>query len=205
MTKKKPSSTVVVILTLILLVICVFVGLHIYDEYPKYRAYHEGLDLMEEGEYQEAYNIFWDLTHQGFYRDSFELSAVCGAHVALENGNPIGARGELNSLRTIFDREDLIDPDFEEEVDTALAVYLNSQYTYESKPSSTSSETTSTTRSTSTSGSTSSYGQGSYSEGYDDVYMNEDYDRERYRNDIDYANGVEDGIDDWEEEEGEEW
>lgn len=69
----------------------------------------------------------------------------------------------------------------------------------------------------STSGSTSSSGSGSnssqssssnryypedsYDTGYDDVYMDEDYDIDRYNNDSDYANGVDDAL----EDEGEDW
>ena len=36
----------------------------------------------------------------------------------------------------------------------------------------------------------------SYDDGYDDVYMNEDYDWDRYCNDWDYASGVDDALDD---------
>lgn len=45
--------------------------------------------------------------------------------------------------------------------------------------------------------------ENSYDEGYYDVYDNQDYDWDRYQNDYDYANGVEDAWLDWEEEEGE--
>lgn len=41
----------------------------------------------------------------------------------------------------------------------------------------------------------------SYNEGYDSVYMDEDYDEDRYDSDRDYANGVDDAIDEWEEDE----
>lgn len=43
-----------------------------------------------------------------------------------------------------------------------------------------------------------------YDEGYEDVYENDDYDLDRYNSDSDYANGVDDALDDLEEE-GEEW
>ncbi|MDO4961921.1 MAG: hypothetical protein Q4E57_08765 [Eubacteriales bacterium] len=36
----------------------------------------------------------------------------------------------------------------------------------------------------------------SYSEGYDNIYMDEDYDEERYERDPDYASGVDDAMDD---------
>ena len=44
-----------------------------------------------------------------------------------------------------------------------------------------------------------------YSEGYDDLYYNEDYDEDRYDRDSDYAAGVDDAIQDYEEEEGEDY
>ena len=44
----------------------------------------------------------------------------------------------------------------------------------------------------------------SYDDGYDDVYMDGDYDYDRYNNDRDYAYGVDDAIEEYEEE-GEEW
>jgi len=43
----------------------------------------------------------------------------------------------------------------------------------------------------------------SYDEGYDDIYLNEDYDEERYKYDSDYANGVDDAYEDWEDEDWE--
>lgn len=36
----------------------------------------------------------------------------------------------------------------------------------------------------------------SYDDGYDDIYMDGDYDDERYRTDSDYADGVDDAMDD---------
>lgn len=36
----------------------------------------------------------------------------------------------------------------------------------------------------------------SYDDGYDDIYFDEDYDWERYRNDEDYARGVDDAMED---------
>lgn len=69
----------------------------------------------------------------------------------------------------------------------------------------------STSGSTSSSGSSSNssqssssnryYPEDSYDTGYDDVYMDEDYDIDRYNNDSDYANGVDDAL----EDEGEDW
>ena len=50
----------------------------------------------------------------------------------------------------------------------------------------------------STSGSGSSYQ--SYDDGYDDVYMDDDYDDERYENDKDYADGVDDAMDESDED-----
>lgn len=40
-----------------------------------------------------------------------------------------------------------------------------------------------------------------YDDGYDDVYYDQDYDYDRYNNDSDYANGVDDAMD----EMGEDW
>ncbi len=39
----------------------------------------------------------------------------------------------------------------------------------------------------------------SYDDGYDDVYEDDDYDWDRYKNDPDYAEGVDDAMDelDW--------
>ncbi|MBQ8932669.1 MAG: hypothetical protein IJ061_00110 [Lachnospiraceae bacterium] len=38
--------------------------------------------------------------------------------------------------------------------------------------------------------------QNSYDDGYEDIYLNYDYDDERYRRDSEYANGVDDAMDD---------
>lgn len=48
------------------------------------------------------------------------------------------------------------------------------------------------------------YKYDSYDDGYDDIYMDGDYDDDRYNRDSDYAEGVDDAIDELEEE-GEEW
>lgn len=45
----------------------------------------------------------------------------------------------------------------------------------------------------------------SYDEGYDDIYFNEDYDVDRYENDTDYADGVDDAMNDAEEYFGDDW
>lgn len=70
--------------------------------------------------------------------------------------------------------------------------------------SSTSSSTTSSTSGSksSTSSKNSKYSSGSYSsydDGYEDVYENDDYDWDRYYSDDDYADGVDDAMDelDW--------
>ena len=41
----------------------------------------------------------------------------------------------------------------------------------------------------------------SYDDGYDDIYMDGDYDYDRYDRDSDYADGVDDAMD----EDGEDW
>ncbi|MBE5937839.1 MAG: hypothetical protein E7265_07395 [Lachnospiraceae bacterium] len=50
-----------------------------------------------------------------------------------------------------------------------------------------------------------SYSYESYDEGYEDVMDNEDYDDERYETDSEYANGVDDAMEEYYEEYGEEW
>ncbi len=39
-----------------------------------------------------------------------------------------------------------------------------------------------------------------YDEGYDDIYMDDDYDEKRYRTDKDYADGVDDAMDEFDED-----
>ena len=46
-----------------------------------------------------------------------------------------------------------------------------------------------------------SYRYDSYDDGYDDIYMDGDYDYDRYDRDSDYADGVDDAMD----ELGEDW
>ena len=59
-----------------------------------------------------------------------------------------------------------------------------------------------TTNSSSYSSGTKKYNSyDSYDEGYDDIYMDGDYDYDRYDNDSDYADGVDDAM----EESGEDW
>ena len=52
---------------------------------------------------------------------------------------------------------------------------------------------------------TSSGGLDSYDAGYDDIYMDGDYDYDRYDSDDDYASGVDDAMEDAWEEYGEDW
>lgn len=44
------------------------------------------------------------------------------------------------------------------------------------------------------------YSYDSYDEGYDDIYFDEDYEYDRYDKDSDYADGVDDAMDDLEED-----
>ena len=86
--------------------------------------------------------------------------------------------------------------------------YIHKPYTYSGTTKSTSKSkslgsTSSTGKSASTtksSGSSSSSSKksynNSYDEGYEDVYDNDDYDWDRYRTDRDYANGVDDAMED---------
>ena len=71
--------------------------------------------------------------------------------------------------------------------------------TSNSGSSSKSSTGSSTHSNKSTSGSKSSPYQ-SYDDGYDDIYMDDDYDDERYKTDPDYADGVDDAMDELEED-----
>lgn len=64
-----------------------------------------------------------------------------------------------------------------------------------------SSTKTSSSKSSSTSSGTKKYNNhDSYDDGYDDVYMDDDYDWDRYYKDDDYARGVDDAIEDMEED-----
>ncbi len=77
----------------------------------------------------------------------------------------------------------------------------NSSYKSSTKSYSNSSSSSSTKKSTSTGGSKnySSNPYKSYDEGYEDVYDHDDYDWDRYYSDDDYADGVDDAMDelDW--------
>ena len=82
--------------------------------------------------------------------------------------------------------------------------YSSSSYKSKNYSSSTSSSSTKTSTSTSSSKTssskkTSSSSYKSYDEGYEDVSENDDYDWERYYSDSDYADGVDDAMDefDW--------
>lgn len=70
--------------------------------------------------------------------------------------------------------------------------YSNSSGSNSSKSSSTSNKTTSSSSSKSK---YSSNSYSSYDDGYEDVYENEDYDWDRYYSDDDYADGVDDAMD----------
>lgn len=72
---------------------------------------------------------------------------------------------------------------------------------YDSTDAGSSYDNYSSSSSSSNSNPSSSSSYSSYDEGYDDVYMDGDYDYDRYETDSDYAEGVEDAIDEDEEEE----
>lgn len=59
---------------------------------------------------------------------------------------------------------------------------------------------TTTSRSGSSSSSYKSSPYDSYDKGYDDIYMDGDYDWDRYNSDPDYADGVDDAMDEFDEE-----
>ena len=65
--------------------------------------------------------------------------------------------------------------------------------------------TTSNTKSSSSKSTSKSYSYDSYGDGYDDIYMDGDYDYDRYDNDDDYASGVDDAMEDAWDEDGEDW
>ena len=71
--------------------------------------------------------------------------------------------------------------------------HSNSSYSNKSSSSSSSS-------STGTSGSKKSNTYDSYDDGYDDIYMDGDYDYDRYDRDSDYADGVDDAMDEFDED-----
>ena len=75
--------------------------------------------------------------------------------------------------------------------------YLHKPYTGSSTSHSSSSYSSGTKKSTTTKKST----YDSYDDGYDDIYMDDDYDYDRYDRDSDYADGVDDAMD----EDGEDW
>lgn len=85
--------------------------------------------------------------------------------------------------------------------------HSNSSVSYDNSVSSTPSTTNSpsyssgTTKSFSGNSSTKkSSTYDSYDDGYDDIYMDGDYDYDRYDNDSDYADGVDDAMDEFEED-----
>ena len=76
--------------------------------------------------------------------------------------------------------------------------YIHKPYTYSGTTKSTSGSKSpgGSTKKSSSSGSSKKSYNNSYDEGYEDVYDNDDYDWDRYRTDRDYANGVDDAMDD---------
>ena len=74
---------------------------------------------------------------------------------------------------------------------------LSSSYSNESNSTNKSSYSGGTKKSTTTKKST----YDSYDDGYDDIYMDGDYDYDRYDRDSDYADGVDDAMDEY----GEDW
>lgn len=73
----------------------------------------------------------------------------------------------------------------------------SSSYSNKSTTTNNSSHNSSTKKSTTTNKST----YDSYDDGYDDIYMDGDYDYDRYDRDSDYADGVDDAMDEF----GEDW
>lgn len=83
----------------------------------------------------------------------------------------------------------------------------NSDTTTSTQKKSDSSSTTATKKSesapTSSTSKTSTYD--SYDDGYNDIYEDGDYDWDRYQEDLDYSTGVDDAMEEYYEEFGEEW
>lgn len=73
----------------------------------------------------------------------------------------------------------------------------NSSYSNKSSTTNNSSYSSGTKKSTTTKKNT----YASYDDGYDDIYMDGDYDYDRYDSDSDYADGVDDAMDEF----GEDW
>lgn len=73
----------------------------------------------------------------------------------------------------------------------------NSSYRKKSNATNSSSYSSGTKKSTTT---TKKSTYDSYDDGYDDIYMDEDYDDDRYNRDSDYADGVDDAMDEFEED-----
>ena len=78
--------------------------------------------------------------------------------------------------------------------------YLHKPYTGSSSSHSSSSYSNKSTNSSSSSSSKKSNTYDSYDDGYDDIYMDGDYDYDRYDRDSDYADGVDDAMDEFEED-----
>lgn len=85
----------------------------------------------------------------------------------------------------------------------------SSSSSYSGASSGSSSSSSSSNKSSSSSSSENYSSSGSrwdaYDEGYEDVMDYEDYDYDRYESDSEYANGVDDAIDEYYDEYGEEW
>lgn len=79
--------------------------------------------------------------------------------------------------------------------------YGSSTYDIKSSDSSSAGDQESTNRSYSSDTKKNSSEKSTYDDGYDDIYMDGDYDYDRYNSDSDYADGVDDAMD----EIGEDW
>ena len=85
-------------------------------------------------------------------------------------------------------------PDYNEVYENSKKNRNNNSSSSDYLGSNSTSNSTSTNRGTTSKKTYSSYD--SYDEGYEDIYDNEDYDRDRYNNDSEYAAGVDDAMDD---------
>ncbi len=78
--------------------------------------------------------------------------------------------------------------------------YLHKPYTGSSSSHSSSSYSGGTKSNSNKSNSKKSSSYKSYDDGYDDIYMDGDYDDKRYKTDKDYADGVDDAMDEFDED-----
>ena len=126
----------------------------------------------------------------------------------------IGSIGEASEPKCIKAGCDLHKPYTGSSTSHSSSSYSNKLSSSTSKSSTSNSGSSSSYNNKSNSTNKSSYSSGtkkstttkkstydSYDDGYDDIYMDDDYDYDRYDRDSDYADGVDDAMDEY----GEDW